>query len=120
MTKPAHLHLSDVRGAQRLANDATVGLTDLIEALHHTILRMPGIVGTPPPAGRTSGITGLVYKSVRGITRLVGGGLDALFRMLEPLIADRQSSAEREAIRAALNGLFGDYLVQTHNPLAIA
>src|SRR5258706_9975693 len=111
MTKPVHVHLSDLRGVQRLATDATVGLTDLVEALHQTILQTPGALGKSPE-GRTSGITGLVYKSVRGITRLVGGGLDALFGVLEPLIADRPSSAEREAISAALNGLFGDYLVE--------
>jgi pimeloyl-ACP methyl ester carboxylesterase len=110
--------LSDLRGVQRLATDATVGLTDLVEALHQTILRTPGMLGRSPET-RTGGITGLVYKSVRGITRLVGGGLDALFGLLEPLIADRSSSAEREAISAALNGLFGDYLAETGNPLAI-
>ena len=117
MTKPVHVRWSDLRGLQRLATDATVGLTDLVEALHSTILRTPGVLGKSP-AGRTSGITGLVYKSVGGITRLVGGALDALFGLLEPLIADRSSSAEREAISAALNGLFGDYLVETRNPPA--
>ena len=122
MTKPVHLHLSDLRGVQRVANDAAVGLTDLVEALHQAILRKPRTPRTPgkSPGGRTSGITGLVYKSVRGITRVVGGGLDALLGLFEPLIADRSSSPEREAIGAALNGLFGDYLVETGNPLAIA
>ncbi len=119
MARPAHVSLSDLRGFQRLANDATVGLADLVEALHHTILRTPGILGQPP-AGRTRGITGLVYKSVRGVTRLVGGGVDALLGMLAPLIADRPSTAEREAVVAALNGVLGDYLVATANPLAIA
>jgi hypothetical protein len=71
MTKPVHLRLSDLRGFHRLASEATVGLTDLVEAMHHTIARAPGVVGESPK-GRTSGITGLVYKSVRGVTRLVG------------------------------------------------
>jgi hypothetical protein len=72
MPKPVHVRLSDLRGFQRLANDATVGLTDLVEAIHHTVLRTPGILGKSP-TGRTAGITGFVYRSVRGITRLVGG-----------------------------------------------
>ena len=118
MPKPVHIRLSDLRGFQRLANDATVGLTDLVEAMHHTVLRTPGILGKSP-TGRTAGITGFVYKSVRGITRLVGGGVDALLGILAPLLADRPSSEEREAILAAINGIFGDYLVASGNPLAV-
>ena len=119
VTRKIHVRLSDLRGFHRLANDATVGLTDLVEAMHHTVIRTPGVLGKPP-AGRTSGITGLVYKSVRGVTRLVGVGVDALLGVLAPLLADRPSSEEREAILAALNGIFGDYLVASGNPLAIA
>jgi pimeloyl-ACP methyl ester carboxylesterase len=118
MPKPVYFRLSDLRGFQQLANDATVGLTDLVEAVHHTVLRTPGILGKSP-AGRTDGITGSVYSLVRGITRLVGGGVDALLGMFAPLLADRPSSEEREAILAALNGIFGDYLVASDNPLAV-
>ena len=117
MPKPVYVRVSDLRGIQRLANDATVGLTDLVEAMHHTVLRTPGMLGNSP-ARRTAGITGFVYKSVRGITRLVGGGVDALLGMLAPL-ADRPSSDEREAILAALNGIFGDYLAASGHPLAV-
>jgi pimeloyl-ACP methyl ester carboxylesterase len=118
MTKPAHIRLSDLRGFQRLANDATVGLTDLVEAMHHTITRTPLIFGAAP-SGTTTGITGLVYKSVRGVTRLVGVGVDALLGRIAPLVAARASSKEREALLAALNGVLGDYLVASANPLAI-
>jgi pimeloyl-ACP methyl ester carboxylesterase len=139
MTKSAYISLSDLRGFHRLANDATVGLTDLVEAMHHTIVRTPGVLGKSP-TGRTSGITGLVYKSVRGVTRLVGASVDGLLGLLAPLIAERPSSHERdgppraripkraarrysnerEALLAALNGVLGDYLVASGNPLAIA
>ena len=118
MPKPVHVRLSDLRGFQRLANDATVGLTDLVEAMHHTVLQTPGILGKSP-TGRTAGITGFVYKSVRSITRLVGGGVDALLGMIAPLLRDRPSSEEREAILAALNGILGDYLRASGNPLAV-
>ena len=87
--------------------------------MHHTIARTPGILGEPPQ-GRPSGITGLVYKSIRNVTRLVGGSIDALLGVLARLIAERPSSQEREAVLAALNGVFGDYLVASGNPLAIA
>ncbi len=116
---PIPIRLSDLRGFHRLANDATVGLTDLVEAMHHTISGVPAVFGESPK-GRTTGITGLVYTSVRGVTRLVGAGVDALLGMLVPLLAERQSSQEREAVLAALNGVLGDYLVASANPLAIA
>ena len=53
------------------------------------------------------------------MTRLVGGGLDAILGRLRPTLAGRPSSPEREAVLAALNGVLGDYLVATDNPLAI-
>ena len=119
MPKPAHLRLSDLRGLHRLANDAALGLTDLVEAMHHTIASVPGVLG-PAPRGTTRGVTGLVYRSVRGVTRLAGGGIDAALGLLAPLIAERPSSQEREAVLAALNGVLGDYLAASGNPLAIA
>ncbi|MEO8739251.1 MAG: alpha/beta hydrolase [Casimicrobiaceae bacterium] len=119
MPKSTHLRVSDLRGFHRLASDATVGLTDLVEAMHHTVARKPGVLGTSPQ-GRTGGITGLVYRSVRGVTRLVGGGVDALLGLLEPLMAHKRSSQQREAVLAALNGVLGDYLAASGNPLAIA
>ena len=118
MSKPVHLRLSDLRGFHRLASDATLGLTDLVEAMHHTVIRTPGLFGQSS-RGRTRGITGLVYRSVRGITRAAGAGVDALLGMLPPLLADRPSSDEREAVLAALNGVLGDYLLASDNPLAI-
>lgn len=110
---------SDLRGAGRLATEATLGLTDLVENLHHNILRVPGPLG-PPSLLPTRGITGLVYRSIRGVTRLVGGSVDALLGQLQRLLGPNSSapSAEREAVIAALNGVLGDHLVATGNPLA--
>lgn len=111
------VRLSDLRGIHGLATAATVGITDLVEAMHHTIIRLPGVVGKPPD-GTTRGITGLVYRSVRGVTRLVGGSVDALLERLGTLIDEKPSSPEREAVLAALNGVIGDYLAASANPLA--
>lgn len=118
MTKTSPIHPSDVLGFSRLAFGATAGLVDLVEAAHLNIARRPGIVGTPFE-GRTSGITGLVYQSIRAITGLVGSGIDALLAPLIPLLGERNSPPSREAVLAALNGVMGDYLAATGNPLAI-
>ncbi len=118
MTRTTHLHPSDLRGFARLATGATAGLADLVEAMHHTIVRPLGSASRQPP-DRMGGIPGLVYGSVRGVTRLVGGGLDVLLAQLRPTLTGRTSSPEREAVLAALNGVLGDYLVASGNPLAI-
>ena len=106
---------SDVRGAARLATEATTGITDLVEAMHERIARLPFVPGA---AGRTRGITGLVYKTVRGITRAVGGGVDALLGFWPEGEGERAPGRQREALVAALNGVFGDHLAASHNPLA--
>jgi hypothetical protein len=115
---PSHLHAADLRGAGRLAVDATLGLTSLVETLHHNILRTPGLLGaaTQQPA---PGITGFVYRSVRGITRFVGAAIDAALRPLEKLLGTGASSPARDAVLAALNGVLGDHLQASGNPLAI-
>lgn len=113
------LRSSDLRGAARMVTDATAGLADLVEAVHERIIRIPG-THEPAQPGRTKGISGLVYKTVRGVTRVVGGSIDALLGLLAPALAPDHTSPVREAIVAALNGVLGDYLAATANPLAIA
>ncbi|MDO8787653.1 MAG: hypothetical protein Q7J42_06245 [Sulfuritalea sp.] len=120
MSKQSHIRPADVRGLSRLAIDATLGLTRLVETMHHNISRAPGIVGKHSQEP-TRGITGLVYRTIQGTTRLVGSGIDALLAQLTPLL-DRQpasSSSQREAVLAALNGVLGDHLAASKNPLAI-
>jgi pimeloyl-ACP methyl ester carboxylesterase len=110
MPKKAHLRPADVRGYSRLA----------IDAMHHNIARTPGPLGkfSQEP---TRGITGLVYRSIQGTTRLVGSGIDLLLGQLNPLLDQEPaaSSGKREAVLAALNGVLGDHLAASANSLAI-
>ena len=119
--RQTHLRAADLRDAGRLVVDATLGLTGLVEHLHHNILRTPGPLGAASERP-TGGITGLVYRSIRGVTRLVGGSLDALLGQVVTLLGPSEvpASAEREAVLSALNGVLGDHLEATGNPLAIA
>ena len=116
MSGRAPLRHPHLRGAVRLATDATAGLTDLVEAMHERIARVPGV--SAASGGRVGGISGLVYKTIRGVTRVVGGSIDALLALLAPALGPSQPGPEREAIVAALNGVLGDYLAATANPLA--
>ena len=40
-----HLQATDIHGVGKLAIDATIGLTKLVETMHHNILRVPGVFG---------------------------------------------------------------------------
>jgi pimeloyl-ACP methyl ester carboxylesterase len=123
VTQPL-LQAADLRGAARLTTDAVAGLTSLVEAMHARIASLPYLAkpGAPARDERTHGLTGLVYDSVRGVTRGVGASVDALLGWLGPALATPDAGAlphaEREAIVAALNGVLGDHLAATDNPLA--
>lgn len=118
MSKPTHVRPADIRGFSRMATDAVLGITDMIETLHSTILRVPWIFGTPLNQP-TSGITGLIYMSIRTITILVGGGVDLALVPFMQTLCKSPSSPERDAVLAALNGVVGDYLQANNNSLAI-
>lgn len=110
------LRWSDLHGVARLGVDATSGLADVVEAMHAAIAR-PDLVLRGAAAARTDGITGLVYRGIHGVTRLTGAGLDAVLSRQAP--EHERTSAGREAVIAALNGVLGDHLAATANPLAI-
>ena len=115
-----HLRTSDVRGLAHLATEATAGVADIAEGVHQSVLQTLGVTATRGRA--TAGITGLVYRSVRAITRLVGAGLDRALGHLETTMATADDtvpgSPQREAVLAALNGLIGDRLDEADSPLA--
>ncbi|HWR81211.1 MAG TPA: alpha/beta hydrolase [Pseudomonas sp.] len=109
---------ADLRGVSQLIITAVTGVTDIVEDMHRNIATPSSLIGKAP-AGRTRGITGLVYRSVRGVTNGVGSLLDIALAQLSPLIPKQAFSPRREALLAALNGVLGDYLIADQNPLAI-
>lgn len=120
--------IADLRGAARLAVDATIGLADLAEAVHGSVLSMPrwgGRLRTAPV--RRRGISGFVYRAVRWTARSIGAGLEVALDRLRPTPAAATGGAlpgrprpAREALISALNGVLGDHLAARANPLAIA
>jgi len=124
--------LSDLRGFSRLAVEATIGLTDLVEEVHRSVTSLPA-AGAVSPARppRMRGITGFVYRSIRRIARWVGHSVDGGLAQLAPLLLSDAAtmapsaspvappSPHRDAVLAALNGVLGDRLEASANPLAI-
>ena len=116
-----HLRASDLRGAARLAAQATSGVSRVIEGVHQSIWDRFGVSGRVP--GQTGGVTGLVYKSIRGLTHVLGKSVEASVALLERYLDSPEraglESPQREAVLAALNGVMGDRLLADENPLAI-
>ncbi|MGC4116827.1 MAG: alpha/beta fold hydrolase [Myxococcales bacterium] len=108
----------DLRGASRLAVEATRGVTDLVEEMHLRIAGGPDLLGRPLRVA-VRVFAGPVFGIIRGVTTLVGASLEAALESLAPLIGESAPGPEREAVLAALNGVVGDYLEATGNPLAI-
>ena len=118
MPVPTRSHISDFRGAARMIVDAAEATTEVVEKMHRTIQVRPAPQGVSV-TDRTKGITGLVYRSIRMGISLVGQAIDVGLTAPMMLLPEGESSRVRDAYRSAANGVYGDYLSQTGNPLAI-
>lgn len=127
--KTSHIHLSDIQGCSQLAVQATLGVTDLVQAMHETILRQPWPLGkgsTHAPSGVHGVVyqvlvrsSGFVYDTVRSITRLVGNSVDTALTYLQPELIHPDSSRRRDAMVSLMNGVLGDHMKAHGNPLTI-
>ena len=111
-------NLSDLRGAARMTFDAAEATAEVVEKMHRTIQMRPSPLGVSE-AARTSGITGFVYRCVRGGIRLIGQAIDVSLAPIAASLAEEEGSPARDAYRSVANGVYGDYLARTANPLAI-
>jgi hypothetical protein len=118
MTKTTRRNADDLRGLGRLTIEATTGITDIVAAMHRTIASGPAWLGQPLARPATL-ITGMLYGGVQSITQWVGSGIEQALVQLGPMLGESAASPQREAVLAALNGVLGDFLHDSGNPLAI-
>jgi len=103
----------NLAGAARLVTGAVKGVTDIAEAVHTAVL-------SNVPAGKPlARAASLVYGGVRGTAGLAGAGMERLLGALQDFMGEADPSHGREALQAALNGVVGDALARSGNPLAI-
>src|SRR6201997_5241467 len=109
MSKSLHLDSADLLAVGSLTTRAVTGVTGIVEDVHSQVVF--------PPAGpwqpRTGAIPTLVYNSIRAVTGLVDSSLAVA--SVDGYSKKRRVSAGREAVMAVLNGVLGDYLVETKN-----
>ncbi|MEB8285566.1 GPI inositol-deacylase [Aeromonas veronii] len=115
---PSSWHISDIRELAQLLTLALPAAVEITEAVHQAVLSGMGIKGRDE--GKTSGITGLVYKGVHGAANTLGSGINELLTRLPPTppLHHIPETPKRAALIATLNGVMGDALVESHNALA--
>jgi pimeloyl-ACP methyl ester carboxylesterase len=103
------------RGWTALMVDGSVGAAGVVEQMHATILDAMGPF-SPVAKFVTGSATTAVYRGVRSGMRGVGGLADMALRL-----AGRPARLGEgaEKARAVVNGVLGDHLVATANPLAL-
>lgn len=113
--------LLNLLGTSQLAFNAVAGLAQSVEQMHETIARRP-LPWSPRPDQPTrahgllaSAVYTVIHKSIGACAKGVDFSLGAI-----PVQAAKPSVTQRELrIVAAVNGVCGDHLESTSNPLAI-
>jgi pimeloyl-ACP methyl ester carboxylesterase len=108
-----------LHGTAHLVFDTTEAITHIVEGMYRNIAATSWPLGTAPQ-GPAPGIAGLVHRSIRMVNGAARGIADWALSSASPGL-DRvwPPGPHREAIIAALNGICGDHLARTGNPLAI-
>lgn len=106
------------QGLARLSVDAILAITDIVESVHKRVSPLSSNSVTRDNE-TLSGISGLVYRNIRNVTEQLGNSIDKPLALISKKLATDSDSASTQALQAALNGVLGDYLVNSENPLAI-
>ena len=109
---------SDLQGVTRIVTDVTIGITEIVEAMHKRIVH-PSFLPSTPIQHLITNIAGITFKNIKWSTQFIGSGIDKVLGNIAPLFGEIRTTDEREAVRSALNGVVGDYLVEKNNPLRI-
>ncbi len=111
--------VTDLQGLTHLLKDAVVGITDLVEAMQKQIVHPPFLPSTPIQH-LISDVSQFAYKNIRWSASFVGSAVDKALEQLTFILGEIKTTEDREALRAVLNGVIGDYLEKHENPLKIA
>lgn len=107
-----------IRGASRIACDAIEQVTNIVESMHANIAaaQMPL---SRRVRTRTRGLTGFVYDCIRLVNSATRATLDKALSLIAADFGPSLPQPHADHALSALNGVVGDYLEATGNPLAI-
>ena len=110
-----------VQGSNQLAFDATDVVVNTVERMHESIARGATFwVPRPLRPARSHGrIASSVYQSIRGINGALRSGNRILFDLMPAGATEPGDSPADIGAIARLNGVLGDHLEATGNPLAL-
>jgi len=108
-----------VRGSLSLIFDAVDGVTRIVEEMYRNIALASPPIGRAP-TGPAPGMAGFVHETIRQVSGLTRVSVDMLLDpFMDLLDAAAPPGPAGEAIIAAVNGVVGDHLAATGNPLSI-
>lgn len=109
-----------IHGTARLVFDSVEGVTNIVEDMYRNIAAAPTPLGKAPQ-GRARGIAGLVHATVRGVNGILREVSELALQPLSDNFDElHPPGPQRETAISALNGICGDHLVASDNPLAIS
>lgn len=93
-------------------------MVGLVESLHQRISTLGGLFNRYD-LNKTSGLTCFIYKSIRKTTDISTLGINFALSTFSPFLPQIEESKRRNQWFSILNGLIGDHLIATENPLAM-
>jgi pimeloyl-ACP methyl ester carboxylesterase len=109
---------SDLQGITNLIVDVTIGVTNLVEAMHKQVVH-PSFLPSTTIQKLITSIASITYKNIRWSTLFIGSSISKMLKKLTPAIGKIKDSDKKEIILSVLNGVIGDYLEEKENPLKI-
>ncbi|WP_417501602.1 esterase/lipase family protein [Marinobacter sp.] len=112
--------IKTLHGTAQLLLDLTSGVTDITETMHRTVARdanplnrLRDIAGLPPKARQ-----GRTYRVIQSTTSVLQRGLHTSLDRFS-MVDESSQLPQNVKVAAALNGVCGDHLEASNNPLAI-
>ena len=109
---------SDLQGITNLIVDVTIGVTNLVEAMHKQVVH-PSFLPSTTIQKLITSIASITYKNIRWSTLFIGSSISKMLKKLTPAIGKIKDSDKKEIILSVLNGVIGDYLEEKENSLKI-
>jgi pimeloyl-ACP methyl ester carboxylesterase len=109
---------SDLQGITNLIVDVTIGVTNLVEAMHKQVVH-PSFLPSTTIQKLITSIASITYKNIKWSALFIGSSISKMLKKLTPAIGKIKDSDKKEIILSVLNGVIGDYLEEKENPLKI-